>query len=93
MNLELLDPFRKQIPDRIDSTLDLPAALHFRKKKDAKGKGSKKVSVDEDWKSANHIAFNRRGSYIAVGYGSGTVGVYDVLSRTVSSLYRQETKP
>jgi hypothetical protein len=93
MNLELLDPFRKQIPDRIDSTLDLPAALHFRKKNDSvKGKGSKKVSVNEDWKSANHIAFNRRGSYIAVGYGSGTVGVYDVLSRTVSSLYRQEAK-
>ena len=93
MNLELLDPFRKQIPDRIDSTLDLPAVLHFRKKKDSKGKGSKKVNVNEDWKSANHIAFNRRGSYIAVGYGSGTIGVYDVLSRTVSSLYRQETGP
>jgi len=90
MNLELLDPFRKQIPDRIDSTLDLPTTFHFRKQIDTKGKGSKKVSVDEDWKSANHIAFNRRGSYIAVGYGSGTIGVFDVLSRTVSSLYRQE---
>mmetsp|Transcript_56259 Transcript_56259/g.63683 ORF Transcript_56259/g.63683 Transcript_56259/m.63683 type:complete len:610 (+) Transcript_56259:29-1858(+) len=94
MNLELLDPFRKQIPDRIDSTLDLPAALHFRKKIDPiKGKSSKKASVNEEWKSANHIAFNRRGSYIAVGYGSGAIGVYDVLSRTVSSLYRQEAKP
>lgn len=93
MNLELLDPFRKQIPDRIDSTLDLPSALHFRKKIDPKKKVSKKVTVDEDWRSANHISFNRRGSYIAVGYGSGTVGVFDVLSRTVSSLYRQELKP
>eukprot|EP00536_Pseudo-nitzschia_multiseries_P002745 jgi/Psemu1/184298/e_gw1.38.112.1 len=93
MNLELLDPFRKQIPDRIDSTLDLPTTFHFRKQVDQKGKGSKKVTVDEDWKSANHIAFNRRGSYIAVGYGSGTVGVFDVLSRTVSSLYRQESGP
>mmetsp|Transcript_1681 Transcript_1681/g.4411 ORF Transcript_1681/g.4411 Transcript_1681/m.4411 type:complete len:626 (-) Transcript_1681:1186-3063(-) len=91
MNLELLDPFRKQIPDRIDSTLDLPTTFHFRKQIDPKGKGSKKVAIDEDWKSANHIAFNRRGSYIAVGYASGTVGVFDVLSRTVSSLYRQET--
>ncbi|VEU37090.1 unnamed protein product [Pseudo-nitzschia multistriata] len=90
MNLELLDPFRKQIPDRIDSTLDLPTTFHFRKQIDSKEKGSKKVSVEEDWKAANHIAFNRRGSYIAVGYGSGTVGVFDVLSRTVSSLYRQE---
>ena len=93
MNLELLDPFRKQIPDRIDSTLDLPSALHFRKKADPKKKGSKKVAVDEDWKSANHVSFNRRGSYIAVGYGSGTVGVFDVLSRTVSSLYRQDLGP
>jgi len=90
MNLELLDPFRKQIPDRIDSTLDLPSSLHFRKTIDAKKKSSKKAAIDQDWKSANHISFNRRGSYIAVGYGSGTVGVFDVLSRTVSSLYRQE---
>lgn len=28
MNLELLDPFRRQIPDRIDSTLSLPSGLH-----------------------------------------------------------------
>jgi hypothetical protein len=93
MNLELLDPFRKQIPDRIDSTLDLPSALHFRKKINPKKKGSKKVTVDEDWKSANHISFNRRGSYIAVGYGSGTVGVFDVLSRTISSIHRQDAEP
>ena len=93
MNLELLDPFRKQIPDRIDATLDLPSELHFRKKIDPRKKGSKKVAVDEDWKSANHVSFNRRGSYIAVGYGSGAVGVFDVLSRTVSSLYRQELGP
>lgn len=93
MNLELLDPFRKQIPDRIDSTLDLPSSLHLRKGVDSKKKISKKLTIDEDWKSANHVSFNRRGSYIAVGYGSGTVGVFDVLSRTVSSLYRQEVGP
>lgn len=93
MNLELLDPFRnKQIPDRIDSTLNLPVTFHFRKKIDiVKGKGSKKLAVkNEEWRSANHIAFNRRGSYIAVGYGSGTIAIYDVLSRTVSSIHRQE---
>ena len=28
MNLALLDPFRRQVPDRIDSTLSLPADLH-----------------------------------------------------------------
>ena len=90
MNLELLDPFRKQIPDRIDSTLDLPSTLHFRKPVDSKKKTTKKLAVKEAWKAANHVSFNRRGSYIAVGYGSGTVGVFDVLSRTVSGLYRQD---
>lgn len=87
MNLELLDPFRKQIPDRIDSTLNLPSTLLSRRKSDAAGGGAKDI---EYGKAANHIAFNRRGSYIAVGYASGTVGVYDVLSRTLSSLYRRE---
>jgi hypothetical protein len=81
MNLELLDPFRRQIPDRVDSTLSLPDPLHFRKKVDKK-------EDDQEWKAANHVAFNRRGTYIAVGYGSGSVGVYDVLSRTLSALYR-----
>mmetsp|Transcript_31043 Transcript_31043/g.68157 ORF Transcript_31043/g.68157 Transcript_31043/m.68157 type:complete len:112 (+) Transcript_31043:69-404(+) len=28
MNLALLDPFRRQVPDRIDSTLSLPTDLH-----------------------------------------------------------------
>ena len=82
MNLELLDPFRRQIPDRVDATLNLPAVLHSRKKSD------KNDPDDEDWKAANHVSFNRRGAYIAVGYGSGTVGVYDILSRTLSGLYR-----
>ena len=90
MNLELLDPFRKQIPDRIDSTLDLPSTLHFRKSVDPKKKIAKKLTVKESWKAANHVSFNRRGSYIAVGYGSGSVGVFDVLSRTVSGLYRHD---
>jgi hypothetical protein len=82
MNLELLDPFRRQIPDRVDATLSLPTVLHFRKKPE------KSETEDVDWKAANHVAFNRRGAYIAVGYGSGTVSVYDVLSRTLSGLYR-----
>jgi WD40 repeat protein len=83
MNLALLDPFRRQIPDRVDATLNLPTSLHFRRKLD-----KSESSDGQDWKAANHVAFNRRGSYIAVGYGSGTVGVYDVLSRTLSALYR-----
>lgn len=85
MNLELLDPFRKQIPDRVDSTLSLPRVLLSSKKSDPGG------SKDGEYgKAASSIAFNRRGSYIAVGYASGTVAVYDVLSRTLSSLYRPD---
>lgn len=85
MNLELLDPFRRQIPDRVDATLSLPDDLHFRKKRPAK-----KQPDDDDLKAANYVAFNRRGAYIAVGYGSGTVGIFDVLSRTLSGLYRSK---
>ena len=83
MNLALLDPFRRQIPDRVDATLNLPASLHFRKKLDKNA-----ALGDQDWKAANFVAYNRRGSYIAVGFGSGTIGVYDVLSRSLISLYR-----
>jgi WD40 repeat protein len=87
MNLELLDPFRKQIPDRVDSTLNLPHVLLSSKKLDT----TVGAKDDEYGKAANSIAFNRRGSYIAVGYASGAVGVYDVLSRTLSSLYKHES--
>jgi len=30
MNLELLDPFRRQIPDRVDATLTIPSHIHTR---------------------------------------------------------------
>jgi hypothetical protein len=93
MNLELLDPFRRQNPDRIDSTLNLPKSLHFRKKPDGTAATDSKEALggdDEDWKAANHIIFNRRGSYIAVAYASGTVAIFDTVSRTLSSLHRPE---
>jgi hypothetical protein len=103
MNLELLDPFRRQNPDRIDSTLSLPKSLHFRstttttttastKNPDgvASSSSKKDATLDGDWKAAYHIAFNRRGSYIAVAYGSGTIAVFDTVSRTVSSVYRPQ---
>jgi len=85
MNLELLDPFRRQIPDRVDATLNLQESLHFRHQKQKKDKGS-----GNQWKGATIAAFNRRGAYIAVGYGSGTIAVYDVLSRTLTGLYRED---
>ena len=93
MNLELLDPFGRQVPDRIDATIELPSALHFRSydgssKEDKKN--ASKNSEPSDWKSAYHVAFNRRGTYVAVGYGSGTVAVHNVLSRTLSALYRNQ---
>ena len=91
MNLELLDPFGRQVPDRIDATIDLPAALHFRSHDGhEETKKGNMVTEGTDWKSAFHVAFNRRGTYVAVGYGSGTVAVHDVLSRTLSALYRNE---
>ena len=37
MNLTLLDPFRRQIPDRIDSTLSLPRRYHPRRPRGGKG--------------------------------------------------------
>lgn len=90
MNLELLDPFARQVPDRVDATLDLPGAMHFHHH-EAKEEKNAKVSIEKtEWKSAYHLAFNRRGTYIAVGYGSGTVAVFNVLNRTISALYRNK---
>ncbi|KAI2510194.1 hypothetical protein MHU86_4226 [Fragilaria crotonensis] len=83
MNLELLDPFRRQIPDRVDSTLTLPTALH---------KPPAKADQDPEWKAAYHLAFNRRGTYLAVGHATGTVAVHDFLSRTLSAVYSHQPK-
>ena len=77
MNLELLSPFRKQIPDRVDSTLDLPNSLHH----------TVPDEKNPEWKAAYHLSFNRRGTYLAVGYATGTVAVHDFLSRTLSAVY------
>ena len=106
MNLELLDPFRRQIPDRVDATLSIPSYLHSRNKtgatavddsKTPTGKSQQQQSHhhhhhhdDEDWKAAYHVQFNRRGAYLAVGYASGLVGVHDVQSRTLNAIYRAD---
>ena len=99
MNLELLSPFRRQIPDRVDATLTLPSHFHHGKGKEggtdetADGSPEKKQEEspeDQEWKAAYHVAFNRRGTYLAVGHASGTVAVHDFLSRTLSALYRPD---
>lgn len=87
MNLELLDPFRRQIPDRVDSTLQMPAFLHANYYKGEAN--SKQYQADDDeWKASYHVAYNRRGTYVAIGYASGLVGVFDVISRTLNAIYR-----
>jgi WD40 repeat protein len=127
MNLELLDPFRRQIPDRVIATLTLPPVLHGLGRTGVTGGNGNSItngkSADEtatstpatatfsstskksssqaaaaaaaalmmeedEWKAVYHVAFNRRGSYVAVGYASGNVAVYDVQSRTLAALYR-----
>lgn len=67
MNLELLDPFGRQVPDRIDATLVLPSQTHSG--------------------AATACAFNRRGTYLAVGYADGSVAIYSTLTRTLMALY------
>jgi len=78
MNLELLDPFGRQVPDRVDATISLPEPLHPLEARDPD---------DDEWKAAYHVAYNRRGTYIAVGYGSGVTAVYSTLNRTLVALY------
>ena len=68
MNLELLDPFGRQVPDRIDATLQLPVSQ----------KGA-----------ATALSFNRRGTYLAVGYADGTVAVHSTLNRTLTAVYHR----
>lgn len=106
MNLELLDPFGRQIPDRVDSTLLLPPTLHFphhhqqqqqstvvEEKATTTTTTTATTTTKEDQhlmalKATTLVSFNRRGSYLAVAYASGTIAIFDILSRTPSSIYR-----
>ncbi|KAL7564876.1 hypothetical protein ACA910_009369 [Epithemia clementina (nom. ined.)] len=143
MNLELLDPFGRQIPDRVDATLPLAPHLHFRypnhhllaaagasspqnttasSKKGNKGDNSEQhnrhsnstnvntyalnaigTGLSEsggtipgvlakrevpEWRAAYHVSYNRRGTYLAVGYGSGAVAIHSTSTRTLAALYR-----
>ena len=84
MNLELLDPFRRQVPDRIDSTLQTQNSMH-------KPLTQKEMNDDPEYKAAYHLSFNRRGTYLAVGYATGSIVVHDFLSRTTSAVYTTDT--
>ena len=146
MNLELLDPFGRQIPDRVDATLPLAPHLHFRQanhhllaatlsspnsttannKKGNKGENNEQqprhsnstnvnsipsnsgpsgTGLNEtggtipgfpkrevpEWRAAYHVSYNRRGTYLAVEYGSGAVAIHSTNSRTLAALYRSST--
>ena len=191
MNLELLDPFGRQVPDRVDATIQLPDILHYppshqtqqqqhqqqsftnsstypskklnlskekrndddeeeedegddeedhemeeddleesnkakrrsttKPTKQKSSKNRRRAAPDKDhannnnnanskvdasfkckdkndivdndeWKAAYHVSYNRRGNYLAVGYGSGTVAVFCTLSRTLTALYYADDK-
>ena len=80
MNLALTDPFKAQTVDRIDSTLTLPRTLH-----------PSKPNPDDDhdeWTSCYTVAFNPHGSYIASGYASGLLPVFDFLGRNLAAIHR-----
>ncbi|GKY99560.1 hypothetical protein MPSEU_000910300 [Mayamaea pseudoterrestris] len=155
MNLELLNPFGRQVPDRIDSTLSLAPSLHFyssykhkqqqeqeqheeantsktlspeaatettttNEKEAAVSRKAKKFAAaavarqakaakvrrkrgmnddyitndmdgideeDQEYRAAYHLQFNRRGSFLACGYGSGTLAFFSVASRSLVALY------
>jgi len=76
----------------VDATLSVQAFLHGQYHEDSKTPVSKSqpqgLQDQEEWKAAYHAQFNRRGTYIAVGYASGLVGVHDIQSRTLSAFYR-----
>lgn len=90
MNLELLDP--GQVPDRVDSTLNLPSCLHFQARHHLPEPG-KGIAIAQEWKAAYICSWNRRGQYLVTGYGSGAVAVHHFQSRTLVSLYRSEEDP
>jgi hypothetical protein len=116
MNLELLDPFGRQVPDRVDATLQLPesivppiqtsnttavtssskqsrttsaaaSSIEKHKNEQPTTTDESRPEDEEDWKAAFHVAFNRRGKYVAVGYGSSKLAIYDVASRSIVALY------
>jgi hypothetical protein len=128
MNLELLDPFGRQVPDRVDATLQLPesilpiqssnttttitaatassssatkpsrssaaaSAASSEKQKNEQALDENLQEDEENWKAAYHVAFNRRGKYVAVGYGSSKVAIYDVASRSIVALYDATENP
>lgn len=82
MNLELLDPFGRQVPDRVDATIELADLLHY-----PPNHIQDELREQEEWKAAYHVAYNRRGTYLAVGHASGTVAVHCALNRTLAALY------
>lgn len=88
MNLELLDPFGRQIPDRVDATLGCPVTSP-----DHPHHHTAATATAAPPSPAYHVAWNRRGTYLATGYANGTVAVHSLLSRSVVSVYPPPPPP
>jgi len=43
--------------------------------------------LPEEMLQCMHVTYNRRGTYLSVGHASGTVSVWDTISRTLAALY------
>ena len=104
MNLELLDPFGRQIPDRVDATLDYPAhpyssALCTDAPSSAAAANSSAPSsppytqIHPYKPAAVAVAWNRRGNYLATTYANGTTAVVSWLSRSLVALYPASSPP
>jgi hypothetical protein len=78
MNLALLDPFRRQLPDRIDSTIHLPKHFHPQAAEDP---------APSEFHACFSVRFNRHGTYLAAGHGSGAVPIHEFASRTLSAMH------
>lgn len=78
MNLALLDPFRRQLPDRIDSTIKLPQQFHPQANEDP---------APSEYNASFSVHFNRHGTYLATGHGFGAVPIYEFASRTLSAIH------
>mmetsp|Transcript_10469 Transcript_10469/g.13573 ORF Transcript_10469/g.13573 Transcript_10469/m.13573 type:complete len:512 (+) Transcript_10469:86-1621(+) len=83
MNLELIDPFQKPVPDRIECTLS-----YFGNEEN----GDSDDEEDCDDEIATCCAFNRHGSYLLVGYATGDIVIWDFYTRGIAREIQSHTQ-